>query len=81
MGEELEVVKVGGRGSGMTLYWAQQLIQWVMKNPGQVVYVNYDLPKPLREIIEKYATIEKFESPQDLKGLWPYRKTDLATNL
>lgn len=47
-----------------------------MDNPGQVVYTNFDLPKGLTEIIEKYATIEKMKAPEDLQGLWPYRKTN-----
>ena len=32
------------------------------------------LPKGLRKIVEKYATIEKAKPPEDLKGLWPYRR-------
>ena len=76
MAGNLEIVQVTSRGSGMTMYSAQQLIQWVMNNPGQVVYTNFDLPKGLIEIVEKYATIEKVKPPEDLKGLWPYRKTN-----
>lgn len=71
----LEIVQVTSRGSGMSMYLAQQIIQWVMNNPGQVVYTNFDLPKGLTAIVEKYATIEKVKPPEALEGLWPYRKT------
>ena len=59
MGGEVEVVQVGARGTGMSMYSAQHLIREVMANPGQTVYVNFELPKPLKEIIERYATVEK----------------------
>lgn len=74
IGGEVEIVQIGARGTGMSMYSAQQIIREVMANPGRVVYVNFELPKPLKEIIERYATIEKVKSPEELKGLYPYRK-------
>jgi hypothetical protein len=60
----------------MTMYSAHQLIRLVMENPGQRVYTNFDLPEGLKEIVEKYATVEKVKAPNELMGLWPYRKSN-----
>ena len=49
----------GRRGQGMTMYSTYMLMREVMRNPGQRVYVNFELPQPAREIIGKYATIER----------------------
>ena len=63
-----------GRRYGMTMYLGHQLIRLVMENPGQQVYTNFDLPEGLRKIVEKYATVEKIQASEELKGLWAYRK-------
>lgn len=71
---EVEMVQIGARGTGMSMYSAQHLIREVMANPGQTVYVNFDLPKPLKETIERYATVEKVKLPGELRGLYPYKE-------
>jgi len=58
-----------GRRHGMSLLLARHLLKEVMERPGQTIYLNFELPKPLKETIEKYATVEKVKAPDELKGL------------
>lgn len=50
------------RGQGMSMCLARTLLREIMRNPGQKVYVNFDLPKPAQEMIGKYATIERIDA-------------------
>ena len=52
---------IGRRGQGMSLYLAHSLLREVMRNPGQRVYVNFELPKWATESIGRYADIKKVD--------------------
>lgn len=52
------VIFTGRRGQGMSMLLTQTLLREVMRNPGQRVYTNFELPKTASEMIGKYATID-----------------------
>lgn len=71
---ETILFSVGRRGQGMSLLGSLVILRELMR--GGTVYTNFELPEAAKEMIGKYGTIEKVAPPEDLKGLWPYRKTN-----
>lgn len=58
----LEIFEAPRCGCGMTMLTIQRLLEEVQKHPGGKVYTNFELPKSAKEIIEKYATIERVDA-------------------
>jgi len=56
------IIFTGRRGQGMSIRLAHTLLREVTRNPGQKVYVNFELSKPTGETIGKYATIERIDA-------------------